>query len=113
MQKPAKLLNPFIEIDNALYFSVEDIAAMKMHTICGRGKRKDFFDIYALLEIYDWKFLTQVFEKKYDKSQFYILWKSIQYFADADEDPIMRGFTPFNKSWGTIKEIIIEKINII
>lgn len=34
------------EVNN---LSIEDKAAMKMHTICGRGKKKDFFDIYALL----------------------------------------------------------------
>ncbi|MEI2707411.1 MAG: hypothetical protein V9E96_00140 [Chitinophagaceae bacterium] len=46
-----KLIRPFIEKDGVKYFSIEDIAAMKMHTICGRGKRKYFFDMYALIEI--------------------------------------------------------------
>jgi predicted nucleotidyltransferase component of viral defense system len=55
VQEPATLLKPFITEENIKYFSVEDIAAMKMHTICGRGKRKDFFDIYALLENYGWE----------------------------------------------------------
>jgi hypothetical protein len=50
VQGLAKLINPFIDYDGVRYFSVEDIAAMKMHTICGRGKKKDFFDIYALID---------------------------------------------------------------
>ncbi|MFT3949577.1 MAG: nucleotidyl transferase AbiEii/AbiGii toxin family protein [Agriterribacter sp.] len=49
IHEPAKLLEPFIVADGINYFSVKDIAAMKLHTICGRGKKKDFFDIYALL----------------------------------------------------------------
>ncbi len=109
VQEPATLLKPFLKIDKVLYFSVEDIAAMKMHTICGRGKRKDFFDIYALLEIYTWNLLTELFKEKYNEDQFYILWKSLKYFVDADTDPIIRGFKPFDKNWEQIKKIILQK----
>ncbi|MEQ1553379.1 MAG: nucleotidyl transferase AbiEii/AbiGii toxin family protein [Ferruginibacter sp.] len=111
VQEPATLLNPFIEIDKVLYFSVEDIAAMKMHTICGRGKRKDFFDVYALLEMYSWKKLIKLFEKKYNKSQLNILWRSISYFEDAENDFEIIGFKPFNKNWEEIKKILLLKCN--
>jgi predicted nucleotidyltransferase component of viral defense system len=109
VQEPAILLKPFFELDKIIYFSVEDIAAMKMHTICGRGKRKDFFDLYALLELYTWDSLTKLFKEKYNEDQFYILWKSLQYFIDADDDPIIRGIKPFNKNWEQIKKIILQK----
>jgi predicted nucleotidyltransferase component of viral defense system len=109
VHEPATLLKPFLEIDKVLYFSVEDIAAMKMHTICGRGKRKDFFDVYALLDIYSWEELTALFKEKYNEDQFYILWKSIKYFIDADNDPIIRGFKPYDKNWEEIKKVILEK----
>jgi predicted nucleotidyltransferase component of viral defense system len=52
VNEPATLLEPFIVMDGVNYFSVKDIAAMKLHTICGRGKKKDFFDVYALLQLY-------------------------------------------------------------
>ena len=45
VHEPSKLIHPFIEYEGVNYFHAEDIAAMKMHTVCGRGKRKDFFDI--------------------------------------------------------------------
>jgi predicted nucleotidyltransferase component of viral defense system len=109
VHEPATLLKTFVEIDKVLYFSVEDIAAMKMHTICGRGKRKDFFDVYALLEIYTWDLLTEFFKEKYNEDQYYILWKSIKYFDDADSDPIIRGLKPFDKNWEEIKKIIVQK----
>lgn len=109
VQEPATLLNPFVEIDNVLYFSVEDIAAMKMHTICGRGKRKDFFDVYALLELYPWEKLILLFEKKYARSQLNFLWRSISYFEDADNDFEILGFEPFDKNWEQIKKIILQK----
>ena len=106
VQEPAKLINPFIEHDGVKYFSVEDIAAMKMHTICGRGKKKDFFDIYALLQTFGWQQMLQWFEQKYDSSQLYFLWRSIGYFEDAEEDVDIKGFPPFEKSWKEIKEFI-------
>jgi predicted nucleotidyltransferase component of viral defense system len=109
VHEPATLLKPFLELENVLYFSFEDIAAMKLHTICGRGKRKDFFDIYALLEIYKWDDLTDLFKEKYSEDQYYILWKSIKYFVDAEEDPVIRGFKPFDKSWEQIKQVIVQK----
>lgn len=104
--EPAKRIQPFINNDGVNYFHVEDIAAMKMHTICGRGKKKDFFDIYVLAENFGWKNMLQWFEQKYGSSQFYFLWRSISYFTDADEDPDIHGLPPYTKSWEEIKEYI-------
>jgi len=109
VQEPAPLLHPFVEKDGINYFSIEDIAAMKMHTICGRGKRKDFFDIYALLQTYKWTDMLQWFANKYGENQFYFLWKSIGYFADADSDGSVKGISPYDKSWEEIKKYISEK----
>ena len=82
---------------------------MKMHTICGRGKRKNFFDIYALIEKYGWEKMLQWFEEKYSSSQYYYLWRSITYFNDADEDAPIDGINPFTNNWEEIKAYIIEK----
>ena len=109
VHEPARQIPPFLLYDHIHYYSVEDIAAMKMHTICGRSKKKDFFDIYALLEKYQWKDLIMLFIKKYDKDQLFFLWRSIVYFDDANEDPDIKGLKPFNKSWNEIKEIILNK----
>jgi predicted nucleotidyltransferase component of viral defense system len=109
VHEPAKLINPFFKYDEVSYFSVEDIAAMNLHTICGRGKKKDFFDIYALLQNYTWSDLINIFKLKYEEDQLYFLWKSIQYFDDAENDPDINGIPPFTKSWAEIKEFIKEK----
>jgi predicted nucleotidyltransferase component of viral defense system len=109
VHEPAILLKPFLEIDKVYYFSVDDIAAMKMHTICGRGKRKDFFDLYALLELHTWQTLLLYYENKYGIGQMNILWRSICYFIDAENDFEIVGFKPFDKSWDQIKKIIIKK----
>jgi predicted nucleotidyltransferase component of viral defense system len=111
VHEPAKLIKPFLKKDEITYFSVEDIAAMKMHTVCGRGKKKDFFDIYALLELYSWPDLLQWFEQKYGNEQMYILWRSVAYFEDADQDPDIQGINPFSKNWVEIKKTILAKCN--
>jgi predicted nucleotidyltransferase component of viral defense system len=107
VQEPARLLHPFINYEGVNYFHIQDIAAMKMHTICGRGKKKDFFDIYALLQLFSWEEMLDWFAKKYGEDQFYFLWKSIGYFDDADADPDISGIAPYNKSWYEIKNYII------
>jgi hypothetical protein len=82
---------------------------MKMHTIAGRGKKKDFFDIYSLLQLFSWEQMLEWFEEKYGNNQFYYLWKSLQYFKDAEEEPDITGFIPFNATWEEIKQEISEK----
>jgi predicted nucleotidyltransferase component of viral defense system len=108
VHEPAQLLHPFIEHDGVNYFSIPDIAAMKMHTICGRGKKKDFFDIYALLQSYSWKEMLEWFGRKYGEDQFYFLWKSIEYFTDADTEADIKGIPPYNKSWEEVKKYITD-----
>lgn len=104
--EPSKLLQPFVVNDHVNYFHVNDIAAMKLHTICGRGRKKDFFDMYVLIENFGWQNILKWFGEKYDDSQLYFLWRSIVYFTDADEDPDIKGIAPYTKSWKQIKEYI-------
>lgn len=107
--EPAPVIRPYLTYENIKFFSVEDICAMKMHTIAGRGKKKDFFDIYALLQLFSWDQMLGWFEEKYGDSQFYYLWKSLQYFNDAEDDPEIAGFIPFNATWDEIKQEITAK----
>jgi Nucleotidyl transferase AbiEii toxin, Type IV TA system len=109
VHEPFPLINPLVEEGGVKFYSLADIAAMKMHTVCGRGKKKDFFDIYALLQLYDWKQMLEWFFQKYDKSQSFFLWKSITYFKDADNDVDIRGLDPFDVSWDQVKETIHKK----
>jgi predicted nucleotidyltransferase component of viral defense system len=99
IHEPARLLEPFHTIEGVSFFSVKDIAAMKLHTICGRGKKKDFFDVYALLQTYSRETLIEWFTQKYDDKQLFFLWRSILYFEDAENDPDIDGYPPFTKSW--------------
>jgi predicted nucleotidyltransferase component of viral defense system len=107
--EPARIIRPFVLMGNIKFYSIEDIGAMKMHTVCGRGKKKYFFDIYALLQLFTWEEMLGWFEEKYGDTQFYYLWKSIKYFEDANEDPDIIGFPPFIATWEHIKKEIEHK----
>lgn len=109
VNEPFPLLEPFFEKEGVTLYSLRDIAAMKMHTICGRGKKKDFFDIYVLLRLFSWPVMLKWFEQKYGSSQLFYLWKSITYFNDAENDPDISGFAPYTATWQEVKKIIIAE----
>lgn len=108
VKEPRPLIEKFILHDNLKLFSVPDIAAMKLHTICGRGKKKDFFDIYALMQLYTWEELKDFFVRKYSEYELIFLYRSIQYFDDAEKEPDIKGINPYNVQWPEIKKFIIK-----
>lgn len=86
---PFGLLYPVETIQNIRMFSIQDVAAMKLFAICKRGTKKDFYDVWALLENYDARDLVDMFVKKYGDDKLIFLKKSILYFEEADgtEEP--------------------------
>jgi len=89
---PYKLLEEKIEWEGIHISSMLDIACTKLLTISSRGSKKDFIDLYFLLQIYSLTFLFEKLEEKYTNSNYdklHIL-KSLIYFEDADEQPTPR-----------------------
>jgi len=89
---------------------LKDIAAMKLEAIAGRGSKKDFVDMYFLLQRFT---LDQIFEFHSNKygiglSNQYHLLKSLAYFDDAEEETMPVMIEPL--SWKTVKTTIIEQV---
>lgn len=85
---PYPLLFSTIEYNGVSLADERDIAAMKIEAISGRGSKKDFVDLFVLLQKYSLKELLLFFHKKYEKfnyNKLHIL-KSLSYFYDADKD---------------------------
>lgn len=102
------LLKQFKTIENIRLASLEDIAAMKLNAIMGRGSRKDFIDLYFLLKEFSMKEILDFYNKKYaDGSQFLVL-KSLVYFDDADIQPQPKMFRDFD--WEDCKKTILEEV---
>ena len=45
--------------------SIKDIAAMKLNAICGRGKKRDFVDLFFLLKLFSLQEILSLYNKKY------------------------------------------------
>lgn len=80
------LLEPLVEVHGLRLLSKRDIGAMKMNAITGRGKKRDFYDLYFLLKHFDFQTLVDSFCEKYPEGSAWLLAKSITYFEDADAD---------------------------
>lgn len=65
---------------------LEDIAAMKLGAVTGRGTKKDFYDLYLLLEHYSLKHMLDLYLAKYKEGNEILVLKSLAYFADAEKD---------------------------
>jgi predicted nucleotidyltransferase component of viral defense system len=103
---------PIIEEDGIRLADIKDIAPMKIDAISGRGKKKDFFDLYFLLQRYSLKELLDLYQAKYKHTTIFHVIKSINYFEDAeiDTDPIVFD----NKiTWAKVKKTIIQEIRKI
>jgi predicted nucleotidyltransferase component of viral defense system len=105
------LLKKTKKVDSIRLLSLEDIAAMKLNAISGRGSKRDFIDLYFLLKTFSLKEMIGFYNKKYeDGSQFLVL-KSLTYFEDAEKEemPVMTKPT----AWESVKEKILqETINL-
>lgn len=75
---------PIIEIDGIRLLTIEDIAPMKLDAITGRGSKKDFFDLYFLLDRFSLPELLELYSRKYAHSTLFHVIKSLTWFEDAE-----------------------------
>lgn len=110
LEYPYPLLQPFVEWKGIQLSSVLDIGCTKLQTISMRGSKKDFVDLYFLLEKHSLEDLLLYAQVKYaqsDYSQTHII-KSLVYFEDAEGQPMPRMHKPVQ--WEEIKEKIILEV---
>lgn len=101
------LLKKTKKVDSIRLLSLEDIAAMKLNAISGRGSKKDFIDLYFLLKTFSLKEMIGLYNEKYeDGSQFLVL-KSLAYFEDAEKEEMPIMTKPLN--WEDVKNTILRE----
>ena len=81
------LIKPVLEIENTRLASLEDIAAMKLNAVRNRGTKKDFVDIYFLLQKFTLEQLLKMVNLKYPNHIDILTLKSLVYFDDAENQP--------------------------
>jgi hypothetical protein len=109
---PYQLLKTPVLFETIRLASAEDIAAMKIAAIIQRGRRRDFIDIYYLLEKYPLKQIIKFVLKKYPGYQEMLVLRALIYFEDAEEEELERGIKIFDKSfsWERAKKKIFEEV---
>jgi hypothetical protein len=104
------LINPIEEFENLRIVSSEDIAAMKIQAILGRGVKKDFYDLFELLNQFSLNEIIQFHKSKYPLQTLNItIPQAITYFEEADEseDPISLR----NETWDEVKKGLRKVVN--
>lgn len=83
---------------------LKDLAAMKLAAISSRGTKRDFTDLYYLLNKFPLKEALKFYDQKFKNlrtNKVHIL-KSLDYFVDADNDPELNMLVN-DCSWDDIK----------
>lgn len=88
--------------------SDRDIAAMKVNAIIGRGTRKDFIDLYVLLQHYSLTEIMGFYKQKYPEFSEYRALLSMTYFDDAEMQDMPKMF--IDTPWEEMKSTIIQAV---
>ena len=92
-------------IENSLCLAApEDIAAMKLEAVSGRGSKKDFTDIYFLLKKFTLLEMVKLYKMKYEVESEFMVLRSLAWFTDAENDEMPDMIKDI--SWNTVKEEI-------
>lgn len=100
-------LEAAIETEGLRLASLADIAAMKLAAITGRGRRRDFTDLYFLLNTFTLREMLNFYERKFPDGNTFLVLKSLAYFEDAEDDQILNMLQPVK--WETIKQKIVAE----
>lgn len=102
------LLKPIHVVESMRLISMEDIAAMKINAISGRGSKKDFIDLFYLLNTFPLTTMFEFYTQKYQDGSEFLALKSLTYFDDAEKEemPIMTE----KIEWHQIKNKILKEV---
>ncbi|MDD2599392.1 MAG: nucleotidyl transferase AbiEii/AbiGii toxin family protein [Kiritimatiellae bacterium] len=97
-------LSPPLEVDGVRIAEITDIAPMKLEAINSRGSKKDFIDMFFLLQHFTLSEMLDLYRRKYPAGSEYLILRSLVYFDDAEDDPMPIMLKPID--WEGVKERI-------
>ncbi|MBI3606135.1 MAG: nucleotidyl transferase AbiEii/AbiGii toxin family protein [Nitrospirae bacterium] len=107
---------PFIEemkdADGVPVAGVIDIASMKIIAVSQRGAKRDFFDLYFILQdIPFWKISENMVNRfGHNRINPVHIGKSLVFFNDADADPDPRLLCKNQPAWEKVKKLFIKNV---
>lgn len=105
---PYRWIDSPVSEDGIVLAGIKDIAAMKLSAITNRGTKKDFIDLYFLLQQYSLAEMFGFYETKYPDATIFSTIKSLTYFEDAEKDPMPLMISSVN--WEDVKQNIIKAV---
>jgi predicted nucleotidyltransferase component of viral defense system len=107
---PYRLLKKLKETEYINLASIEDISCMKLIAIIQRGTKRDFVDLYFLIQCLGLEKIFKLTAKKYPSFNKYLGLQAITYFADAEKELTGREINSFKKvTWQDIKKFLINQ----
>ncbi len=103
---------PILMQDGIRMADKRDIASMKLDAIAKRGSKKDFVDMYYLLQEYNLSEMLTWYQAMFRHSTSFHIVRSLSYFEDAEHDPMPVLFD-HKMNWSKIKDGIKEAIKTI
>lgn len=100
-----------IVLDNLKIASILDIGLMKIAAIIGRGRKRDFVDLYFIAQSIS---LSEIFahsKQKFPNVRDLPIQaaRALVYFADAESDKMPRMFMPVQ--WGSVKRFFEREVS--
>jgi predicted nucleotidyltransferase component of viral defense system len=106
------LIRPVVSFEGIDIASLEDISAMKVVAISQRGLKRDFIDIYFLMQKFGLKRILEFAKEKYRSFNPYVAIQGLLYFDDAERDPPSDRYRMLRKvDWKEIKRFIIKEVD--
>ncbi len=106
---PYPWIGDAVKEDEIVLASPQDIAAMKINAIEGRGSKKDFIDVYFLLQHYSMQDILGFYAKKYPEYSIFRALMSMTYFDDAENQFMPKMFV--NLEWEEIKDALRKEVS--
>lgn len=107
---PFEWISDVIEDNGVRLASPIDIAAMKVNAIEGRGTKKDFIDMYMLLQHYSLEEIIAFYQQKYPNHSTFRALRSLTYFEDAEDQFMPQMF--IEDTWESIKQYITNQVKL-
>lgn len=95
--QPSIIIEEPTTIENIRLATLKEISAMKISAITARGRKRDFIDLYCLLDHFSLPEILHAFTEKYKDATLILAIRSLFYFEDANNDLEPKCF--FNYEW--------------
>ena len=105
---PFTWLQPFYKTEGIQLLNEIDIIPMKLQALSNRNAKKDYWDVYTLLNRYSVEEMLKIFKTKFPQVDTGFIIHSLTDFEKADTEPDPDVY--INISWNEIKLELINKV---